>query len=242
MRLTRSSNVAKVATITNEGVDGQNHMRWCIGIPTLNRADLLEEAVIDLMAHCPSHEVIIVDNGQQRLRERGVFEVAPVGRLSVLENERNMGVAGAWNQLAKAAFVERNCDAILVLNDDVVFGRDGRVIDELLRTNAEYPRLLVSARGWCSFLLPRAIWLEVGAFDERFYPAYWEDTDYKVRCYQAGKPPVIRHELSPVIYRESQTTSTKERDAMSQANAERFGAKWRGDEHVALLLAAGEEP
>ena len=216
-------------------------MRWCIGIPSLNRADLLEEAVIDLMEHCPSHEVIVVDNGQQRLRERGVFEVAPVGRLSVIENGRNMGVAGAWNQLAKAAFVERNCDAILVLNDDVVFGRDGRVIDELLRANAEYPRLLVSARGWCSFLLPRAIWLEVGAFDERFFPAYWEDTDYKVRLIQAGKPAVVCEELSPVRYRESQSTGRAERERMSQANAARFAAKWSGEEHIALLLAAGEE-
>lgn len=212
-------------------------MKWCIGIPTLNRADLLEESVVDLRERCPSHEVVVVDNGQQHLRERSVFR-----NVFVIENDRNLGVAAAWNQLARAAFDERSCDAILVLNDDVVLGLDERAIDQLVAEFAASPRVIVSTRGWSSFLLPRAVFDENGAFDEQFYPAYWEDTDFKVRCFQAGKPPVIRHELSPLVYRESQTTGRAEREKMFRENAERFRVKWAGDEHLALLLAAGEEP
>lgn len=38
----------------------------------------------------------------------------------------------------------------------------------------------------CSFLVRRKLWLELGGFDERFYPAYYEDVDLCLRARAAG--------------------------------------------------------
>lgn len=39
-------------------------MKWCIGIPTLNRADLLEESVVDLRERCLACRIDAALNGK----------------------------------------------------------------------------------------------------------------------------------------------------------------------------------
>lgn len=38
---------------------------------------------------------------------------------------------------------------------------------------------------WCLFL-PRKVWLDVGDWDEKCFPMYWEDADYSKRVVDAG--------------------------------------------------------
>ena len=38
---------------------------------------------------------------------------------------------------------------------------------------------------WCLFL-PRQVWLDVGEWDVKCFPMYWEDADYSKRVVDAG--------------------------------------------------------
>lgn len=138
-------------------------------------------------------EVVVVDNGSP---ER-VPMAARVHRL-----ERNTGVAAGWNTgiaLARAP-------VIAVLNSDCTVEPGW---DEALYEAVETGRRIAfpytdhcdgegfrqpdqaGTAGWC-FMLTRELYEEIGPFDERFSPAYVEDTDYWHRAWELGV------ELAPV--------------------------------------------
>ena len=138
-------------------------------------------------------EVVVVDNGSPVQRELP----ARVHRF-----DENRGVATGWNTgiaLARAPVVA-------VLNSDCLV-EDGW--DEALLEAATAGRRIAfpytdhcdgrgfrmpdqaGTAGWC-FVLTRAIFEEVGPFDERFNPAYGEDNDYWHRAWELGV------ELTPV--------------------------------------------
>ena len=140
-----------------------------------------------------STEVIVIDNG------------SPVERplpARVHRFPENRGVATAWNtgiQLARAP-------VIAVLNSDCLVEPGW---DEALYEAATTGRRIAfpytdhcdgegfrqpdqaGTAGWC-FMLTRELYAEIGPFDERFNPAYGEDTDYWHRAWELGV------ELSPV--------------------------------------------
>jgi GT2 family glycosyltransferase len=138
-------------------------------------------------------EVIVIDNGSPH----AVPLPAKVHRF-----EENRGVATAWNtgiSLARAP-------VLAVLNSDCVVDRGW---DVALMEAATTGRRIAfpytdhgdgegfrrpdqgGTAGWC-FVLTRQLYQEIGPFDERFNPAYGEDTDYWHRAWEMGI------ELSPV--------------------------------------------
>jgi GT2 family glycosyltransferase/glycosyltransferase involved in cell wall biosynthesis len=139
-------------------------------------------------------EVVVVDNGSP--------EQHPGMRARIFRSEENMGVASGWNKGIELA----RAPVIAVLNSDcrVEAGWDealyeavttGRRIafpytDHCDGRGFRQPDQAGTA-GWC-FMLARAVIEEVGLFDERFNPAYVEDTDYWHRAWKLGI------ELSPV--------------------------------------------
>ena len=66
-----------------------------IGIPTINRADLLEEA-LDLYSKNWRRNIFIVDNGAQIIQPRPLVKV--------MKMSHNLGVSGGWNHLCKTLF------------------------------------------------------------------------------------------------------------------------------------------
>lgn len=199
-----------------------------IGIPTINRADLLIQSLRDLRENCPGVPIFVVDNGQQNLVGRHLYpERISLGWL--FEPGQNLGVAGSWNTIGHKAFGE-GADFVLMLNDDVLFGKFESALRalceaELLRDGG--PRMLVSPKGWCSFLWPASIWREIGPFDTDFFPCYFEDNDYAERLIRAGKPHVISPELEPAVTRTSMTIQKDPSlNANFAANERRFAEKW----------------
>eukprot|EP00931_Biecheleriopsis_adriatica_P052049 TRINITY_DN30244_c0_g1_i1.p1 TRINITY_DN30244_c0_g1~~TRINITY_DN30244_c0_g1_i1.p1 ORF type:complete len:414 (+),score=52.42 TRINITY_DN30244_c0_g1_i1:50-1291(+) len=71
--------------------------------------------------------------------------------------------------------------------EDEICGSEGIEQEggQIKRRNACYPRSNVGViflnRGWSIFIFPRWTVEAVGYFDENFYPAYYEDTDYAIR-------------------------------------------------------------
>jgi GT2 family glycosyltransferase len=140
-----------------------------------------------------STEVIVIDNGSP-------FEGDLPAR--VHRFPENRGVATAWNTGIKLA----RAPVIAVINSDCIVEPGW---DEALHEAATTGRRIAfpytdhcdgegfrqpdqgGTAGWC-YMLTRALYNEVGPFDEWFNPAYGEDTDYWHRAWELGI------ELSPV--------------------------------------------
>lgn len=147
-----------------DGVWHVNVRPFAVGIPTLNRYDLLEKCVAACWASSVVPErLIIVDNG-------GKLPPGP----DIIRPARNIGVAASWNM------IHRLCQplSLIILNDDIEPGHD--LFERLL----ESPESFVTAdesHMFEAFLIRHDCWQAVGEFDETFYPAYHEDNDYFMR-------------------------------------------------------------
>ncbi|MDR2016305.1 MAG: glycosyltransferase [Burkholderiales bacterium] len=76
--------------------------------------------------------------------------------------------------------------------------------------------------------LSRALWQQLGGFDERFAPAYYEDTDLAFQVRAAGKR-VLYQPLARVIHFEGQTSGTDETQGVKRyqvINQAAFLDKW----------------
>lgn len=158
--------------------------RISILIPTINRADLLLNSLLTLADQTEYFEkLLIVDNGHQRFRIPSELS----GKIGIIESKNNLGVSGSWNlgitELFKADdFVTH----VLVLNDDISLGSTQlQDIIEVLDANPE-KWMFVGPYYWSVYAISRegAKAMEFKPeqyFDERFYPAYFEDNDFHWR-------------------------------------------------------------
>jgi glycosyltransferase involved in cell wall biosynthesis len=163
-----------------------------LGVPVLYRYDLLERLIASAEnGLAKPSRYLIVDNGGQldeespsiaRAIERGAI-------VSVLYPERNLGVAASWN----AILLEAAAEPVIVSNDDIVLGPKSL---EQLRAALNQHDFVVAdggarATGWCLFAQNASCVARVGLYDENFYPAYFEDGDYKRRLTLAGIAPFL---------------------------------------------------
>jgi GT2 family glycosyltransferase len=134
----------------------------------------------------------------------------------ILRQETNLGVAASWNLGIRRAIAER-CAPVVVANNDVVFAPD--TLHRLERwwavdkkpfvtvtavspppdVHAEFKTLarvrhLSPDLDFCTFLIDAVVFESVGAFDERFWPAYYEDKDYERRMAARGVRAVRAHD------------------------------------------------
>lgn len=152
---------------------------FVVGMPTCNEPkDLLAETIAAIRASSrrPSR-IIIVDNGDAALpSERLDFE--PV---QIVRSGQNIGCAAAWNQIyALAAPL-----TTIIINADCAVGQD--TFERMLEPPAP---AVVLAYGFSCFRIDAEVRATIGNFDEAFFPAYFEDTDYRRRLQLAGVEPI----------------------------------------------------
>lgn len=200
---------------------------YCIGIPTINRFDLLQESLLDIKAKQPNVEVIIVDNGNQNiepfLKTHGIL-------YHLIENDFNEGVSGSWNQLANYAFYLLKYNCIWIVNDDIVLGKEENDMMKFAERVIFENHFVAQDGTWCSFMLPERIFMEVGEFDEEIYPAYFEDNDYAYRLKLANKTHHHDKALNPVVYRNSMTLAKDYSfNRNFEVNRAYYKRKWGGE-------------
>ena len=203
-------------------------LKLAIGIPTINRADLLQEALADLAINLPDlDKLFIVDNGSQEFCIPENIQ----GKTIVHRPGKNLGVAGSWNYMMRSAFIEHGIDYLFLLNDDIVLGKTKQTILETITRNPE-ARLISGGYYWSAIMLRKDIVDSVGYFDETFYPAYYEDDDFSYRCSILQIPMVTDTALSPSVKRSSETIK-KDRtlEGGSHKNHLYYIKKWGGDCH-----------
>jgi GT2 family glycosyltransferase len=170
-------------------------MKLIIGIPTINRADLLNEALAKYFEDFQETEIVICDNGNQDIITREK-------KFVIYKPEKNLGVAGSWNMIMDYAKKVEGTH-VLMLNDDVYLGKSEQEVNHII--NLWKPEFLCTELNWCSFILSLEAYEKIGAFDENFYPAYYEDTDYTYRLQLAGMSKLDTEFLKPEVFRTSKS-------------------------------------
>jgi GT2 family glycosyltransferase len=195
-------------------------MNFAIGIPTYNRMDLLLPSVIKyITTDFPEVNIHIIDNGNQHIK---FLETMP--NIKVYEEKENIGVAASWNKLCKKIYEKH--DFALIVNDDVYLGYNTKVVEKAMaECQSGFSQ---SNASWSVFLMHKEFYDFVGDFDEIFYPAYYEDSDYLYRMKLLGIKQDIDSFLDP---KEVNISMTYERapDMVNQAmkdNKQRYIEKW----------------
>jgi GT2 family glycosyltransferase len=182
-------------------------------VPTLTRHDLLDR-MLRSVDHPVGHLVVIDNSGRGIVGGSGPWE-----RMTVLPMPSNLGVAASWNLAIRMAHRE---PYVLVCSDDM-WWPDGAL--ERFAEMSGQDRVVVSSTWphWCAFSLGMETVSRVGLFDEGYYPAYYEDTEYERRM---GKKGVERLMGPSVNHDNSSTLSTPgvkwSRDRSLRANERLF--------------------
>jgi hypothetical protein len=197
--------------------------KFCIGIPTINRVDLLFPALLYYTQQdFANTEIFIIDNGNQNWNDKSV--VTSNSNIHLEIRGSNLGVAASWNRLCELAW-DKGYTHILMMNDDVCLGYDEAEINNLIH-NFPYT-FWHSKTGYTCFMLPKSVWDKVGRFDEEFIGAYAEDLDYS---YRNKLNNVEEHEtfmLTPKLFRSSMSVSKdKSLNKNYERNIKYYCDKW----------------
>jgi GT2 family glycosyltransferase len=174
----------------------ERKFKLLVGIPTINRADLLNEALAHYFEDFASTEIVICDNGNQDIITREKMFV-------IYRPTENLNVSGSWNMLMDYA-IKTNATHVLMLNDDVYLGKNETEIISLIKNNKDL-HFINSLMNWSSFILSVDGFNKIGAFDELCFPNYYNDNDYCYRMRLLGLERLNTPFLNPVIYRNSMT-------------------------------------
>lgn len=166
--------------------------RWfslVVGLPRCNeRPEILLETLDAIDRSTVTPHVIVIDNGDEPLGGEAAERIARLGG-EVIRPERNVGCAGAWNLIYQHAATLTEDDPIhprvVILNADCAVATD--TFERMLAVPA--PAVVLAYAFGC-FLIDAAVRRQLGEFDAQFYPAYFEDTDYRRRMELAGITPI----------------------------------------------------
>ncbi len=201
-----------------------------LGIPTLNRyADLAALiASAERGTLVPDHYVI-VDNGGTL--DIGTFDGQE--KIHVIRPGRNIGVAASWNIMLRDT-----PDYIVISNDDAILYPD--TIERMITFADQHPNegflyghAPTSQNAWSLFLHRAWCFREIGPYDERFWPAYFEDDDMSYRMRLAGVQPrmildCIYDHIGSATLRAFTDAEMQQHHARFSANQSYYTEKWGG--------------
>lgn len=189
-----------------------------IGIPYLNRPDLLRRCLNSIDVHYD--KIVIVDNSETAI---------PISFQYKVIRHPNAGVAASWNEVIKlfpAAWW-------LLVNNDIEFAPgDLAKFEEAIQTT-EAGIVADGINNMACFGITANCVQKVGLFDENFYPAYGEDIDYMRRCrlldvehrYLQGMG--MRHDRSSTVKAFPAELQERNRETF-EANKAYYIRKWGG--------------
>ena len=150
-------------------------------VPVLNRYDLLNR-MLDSLDY-PIRDLLIIDNGDF-YRSAGLGRELPtVENVRILVLPSNLGVAASWNLGIK---LFPHDSRWFFASNDMWFKPGG--LQSLSEATEGALTLSDAFPHFHTFAVGEAIVRAVGLFDERYYPAFFEDTDMVFRIEQAKLP------------------------------------------------------
>lgn len=179
------------------------------------------------------------NRGYLRNVNQGLAEAS--GAIAVLLNSDTAVPAGFAERVAAcfaadpaiglASPVGSHCGLFSIPMKPGLTGADVDLMDARLRDwPPEYPTIILPD-GFC-FCMRRAVFEQVGPFDERYEPGYFEETDYGMRARQAGWKTVLIDNL--YVYHKAQASFGPQRNQdLVRRNEVLFHQLW-GEEFAAL--------
>lgn len=174
----------------------------------------------------------VIDNsgdGQAVAYLQPLMDIIPI---TIWQQTHNLGVASSFNM-----FMQKLDDDIIIANDDVFVHY--HTIQALVETSHNNPRDIFfagsghSGNAFSLFLLKKKGFLEIGAFDTRFYPGYYEDNDYARRMLLKGYAIITVNDAT-YDHIGSSTIKTYNQEMMDQhhrdfnRNSQYYFSKWGG--------------
>jgi GT2 family glycosyltransferase len=149
-----------------------------LGFCTLSRFDLAERLMLSI--DYPVEHLVIVDNSGTQSWQPNKPE--QVKNLWLIRVPFGLGLVGAWNLIIKST---PYAPYWVLVNDDAWFEKGAL---EIIAQEADSETLLFPdiVPDWASIVLGSKIVEEVGLYDERFYPLYFDDNDYERRIRHKG--------------------------------------------------------
>lgn len=207
-------------------------INYCI--PTYRSFEHCKNAILTAMqSSLPPDKYIIIDNsgnGSGSLYLQPLIE--KYSSIIIWPQTYNLGVAQSFN-----LFMQGLDDHIIIANDDVFVHTD--TIKALVEAAENTPRDIFfagsghSGNAFSLFLLKKKGFCEIGSFDKRFYPGYYEDNDYAWRMHLKGYN-IITVETATYDHIGSSTIKTYNQEEMEQHHRDfsRIGqyyrSKWGG--------------
>lgn len=184
----------------------------------------------DVLASWTHSAHLIVINGAQREWMGHGLDIAQ-SCLYVGAGE-NIGVAASWNRIFEIARDKGFSHVALISQGVVLEGGTERLAD-LVDEYADHRGLLTDF-AWHVIVLSVAVWEQLGKFDTRFTPAYFEDSDYTRRLFLAGvhtpenRMPKVERDLLDGTETVAAAMHLIPPDTYG-LNAARYRAKWGGE-------------
>jgi glycosyltransferase involved in cell wall biosynthesis len=201
-----------------------------LGIPVLNRIDLLERC-LEHVDH-PAEIVVVNNNWHDPTFNAALTALAERRRLEVWRPERNLGVARSWNLIVRLG-MGRGYDRIFIGSNDT-FLHPG-ALRTVLAAEPKENELIWHIHFWNFFALHVRAIRRVGWFDENFYPAYKEDQDFRYRYGLAGLRRIKGEELGVGADHLGSQTIFSDPEYLARNgetlrwNVPYYVAKWGGD-------------
>ena len=200
-----------------------------IGIPILNRIDLLLECIGAL--DYPAHIVVINNNVSDTDFLSRLDKLSVEGGVKVLHQSRNLGVSASWNLIIKTA-LSLGFHKVFIGSNDTILSPGS--LKASLSFQAGNPAGIWHLHAFNFFAITRVAVEKAGYFDENFYPAYKEDQDYSYRCGLAGVKRIAgipgchaKHYGSATINSDPHYANLNSRT--HSLNVEYYCNKWGGD-------------
>jgi GT2 family glycosyltransferase len=167
-----------------------------LGFATLKRFDLAERLLASI--DYPVEHLVIVDNsGTQTWNPT---QPEKVKNLWLIRVPFGLGLVGAWNLIVKST---PHAPYWLLVNDDAWFGEGALdvIAQDANPDGLSFPHV---SPEWSCIVLGQKVVEEVGLYDERLYPLYFDDNDYERRIRNAGLSvtridAIVHHENSSTL-------------------------------------------
>lgn len=180
-------------------IQNQGSTLQTIGIPVLNRPDLLLRCVDSI--DYPLQTLLILNNSPDLsaegicgfIEKRRFFNAHLFKEIRV-EKNKNLGCAASWNRIMTScpgawALVQSDLQFLPgTLREASVFLSQNPDADALYASNIHGHMGVITESGF----------KKIGLFDENFYPGYFEDEDYKRRAALTGATVVRLPEFRAV--------------------------------------------
>jgi glycosyltransferase involved in cell wall biosynthesis len=143
-------------------------MDYLIVLPIINNEHLVDRCIKSIP---DKKKLLIIDNSPNRFGRKYIETGA-----EILYYPQNIGVSAAWN-----IGLKRDHEYTVLLSASMMLYGD---IEQWLVKANDWG--VYSYHGWHLVGIRKATVSSVGYFDEKFYPAYYEDNDYHYRMKLKG--------------------------------------------------------